>query len=189
MMKHGWALFDFDRPREESFLIAIVSWLRHPSLRFANCKRRAQGLERHIDEEDNPEYARWLNQLLAPGSSLGGARPKASVRDETGNLCIAKFPSRADTRDMAAWEMLAHRLGAKCRHSTYQRRDCWITASESNRPFWSNDSIERRSGGRLAFVSAMTLTQRRRRTRQWCELPGVGGVAAAARRKHPGGHA
>jgi serine/threonine-protein kinase HipA len=62
---------------------------------------------------DDPHYLEWLNLLIAPGSSIGGARPKAGVRDSQGDLWIAKFPGRADTRDMAAWEMLTHQLAAK----------------------------------------------------------------------------
>jgi serine/threonine-protein kinase HipA len=116
------------------------------------------GLERHSDEEDNPETARWLNQLLAPGSSLGGARPKASVRDEAGALCIAKFPSRADTRNMAAWEMLAHRLAAKCGIHLPAAR-LMDTGDEST--FLVRRFDRTASGDRRAFVSAMTLTQRR----------------------------
>lgn len=69
--------------------------------------------EEHFNEEEHPEYARWLAQLFVPGTSLGGARPKASVRDEQGVLCIAKFPSRQDTRDMGGWELVANRLAAK----------------------------------------------------------------------------
>jgi len=69
--------------------------------------------ERHIDEEEHPDYQRWLSQLFAPGTSLGGARPKASVRNEKGVLHIAKFPSRNDERDVGAWELVAHRLAAK----------------------------------------------------------------------------
>lgn len=46
---------------------------------------------------------KWLSILLAPGSSLGGARPKANIIDEKGNLWIAKFPSKEDTIDKAAW--------------------------------------------------------------------------------------
>lgn len=46
--------------------------------------------------------------LIAPGSSLGGARPKASVLDESGDLWIAKFPSASDNKDVGAWEMVAH---------------------------------------------------------------------------------
>jgi len=116
------------------------------------------GLERHSDEEDNPETARWLNQLLAPGSSLGGARPKASVRDEAGALCIAKFPSRADTRNMAAWEMLAHRLAAKC-GIHLPAAGLMDTGDEST--FLVRRFDRTASGDRRAFVSAMTLTQRR----------------------------
>jgi serine/threonine-protein kinase HipA len=114
------------------------------------------GLELHIDEEDHPDYARWLGQLLAPGSSLGGARPKASVRDEAGHLCIAKFPSRADTRNMAAWEMLAHRLGAKCGIHLPAAR-----LLDSSDTFLVRRFDRTASGSRRAFVSAMTLTQRR----------------------------
>jgi hypothetical protein len=40
--------------------------------------------EQHLNDEEHPDYAKWLAQLIAPGSSLGGARPKASVRDEKG---------------------------------------------------------------------------------------------------------
>lgn len=114
------------------------------------------GLERHIDEEDHPDYARWLSQLLAPGSSLGGARPKASVRDEAGHLCIAKFPSRADTRNMAAWEMLAHRLAAKCGIHLPAAR-----LLDTGDTFLVRRFDRTAGGSRRAFVSAMTLTQRR----------------------------
>jgi len=120
----------------------------------------SRGFERHIDEEDNPEYARWLKQLIAPGSSLGGARPKASVRDEKGLLCIAKFPSRADTRDMAAWEMLAHRLAEKCGIQLPKAR-LLDNGEREQSTFLVNRFDRTAKGGRLAFVSAMTLTQRR----------------------------
>jgi serine/threonine-protein kinase HipA len=46
---------------------------------------------------------------MAPGSSLGGARPKANILDENGQPWIAKFPSKNDTIDKAAWEFLAYR--------------------------------------------------------------------------------
>jgi serine/threonine-protein kinase HipA len=119
----------------------------------------SDGLEQHIDEEDSPDYARWLNQLLAPGSSLGGARPKASVRDEGGNLCIAKFPSRADTRNMAAWEMLAHRLAARAGICVPEAR--LLDTGDRDRSTFLVKRFDRTaSKGRLAFVSAMTLTQR-----------------------------
>jgi hypothetical protein len=53
---------------------------------------------------------KWLKQLLAPGSSLGGARPKASVMAQDGSLWIAKFPSKHDDFNSGAWEMVAHEL-------------------------------------------------------------------------------
>lgn len=61
----------------------------------------------------DPHYLEWLNLLMAPGSSIGGARPKAGVKDASGDLWIAKFPARSDDRDMAAWEMLVHRLSGE----------------------------------------------------------------------------
>ena len=53
---------------------------------------------------------RWLSVLVAPGASLGGARPKANYLDELGQLWIAKFPARDDVYDIGAWEGLAHTL-------------------------------------------------------------------------------
>lgn len=51
---------------------------------------------------------KWLGMLIAPGSSLGGARPKANILYEQGNLWIAKFPSGNDSKDMGAWEMVVN---------------------------------------------------------------------------------
>ena len=53
--------------------------------------------------------------MLAPGSSLGGARPKASVLSPDGTLWIAKFPSRHDDFDSGAWEMVVHDLAVMCK--------------------------------------------------------------------------
>lgn len=66
------------------------------------------------DEGSDSEHLRWLNMLIAPGSSLGGARPKASIYDSAGNLWIAKFPSVNDTKDIGGWEMVVYNLAAKC---------------------------------------------------------------------------
>lgn len=66
------------------------------------------------DESLSDEAAfAWVAMLIAPGSSLGGARPKAGVRDAAGNLCIAKFPKRTDQIDKGAWEFLVHNLAAR----------------------------------------------------------------------------
>ncbi|HUG18017.1 MAG TPA: HipA domain-containing protein [Planctomycetaceae bacterium] len=62
------------------------------------------------DAGDSPELREWINLLMAPGSSIGGARPKAGVCDEQENLWIAKFPGRGDEIDVGAWEMVVHTL-------------------------------------------------------------------------------
>jgi serine/threonine-protein kinase HipA len=62
---------------------------------------------------DNEEVNRYLSVLIAPGSSLGGARPKANVLDADKSVWIAKFPSKTDTVDKAAWEFLAYQLAIK----------------------------------------------------------------------------
>jgi len=114
--------------------------------------------EQHINEEEHPEYEKWLTQLFAPGTSLGGARPKASVRDEHGTLCIAKFPSRQDTRDIGGWELVAHRLASKAGIIVPEAR--LLRLQESPYTTFLVKRFDRSShGGRLAFVSAMTLTQ------------------------------
>jgi serine/threonine-protein kinase HipA len=116
--------------------------------------------EQHMNEEDHPEYERWLTQLFAPGTSLGGARPKASVRDEKGVLCMAKFPSRQDTRDVGGWELVSHRLAAKAGIIVPEARA--LQLSDSPYTTFLVKRFDRTAhGGRLAFVSAMTLTQHR----------------------------
>lgn len=62
-------------------------------------------------DADSAEIAEWLSLLIAPGSSLGGARPKAGVQYPDGDLWIAKFPGRNDSRDMGAWERVVWELG------------------------------------------------------------------------------
>jgi serine/threonine-protein kinase HipA len=116
--------------------------------------------ERHLNEEEHPQYSKWLSQLIAPGSSLGGARPKASVRDERRALCMAKFPSRQDTRDVGAWELVANSLARQAGIDVPRARALHFAES----PF-TTFLVERfdrtAEGGRIAFVSAMTLTQRK----------------------------
>jgi serine/threonine-protein kinase HipA len=116
--------------------------------------------EQHLNDEEHPEYAKWLAQLIGPGSSLGGARPKASVRDEQGDLCIAKFPSRQDTRDVGAWELMANSLARKAGIQVPDARA--LRFEESAYTTFLVKRFDRAAEGRrIAFVSAMTLTQRK----------------------------
>ncbi len=68
-----------------------------------------------FEADSNPLDTKWLKQLLAPGSSLGGARPKASVLAPDGSLWIAKFPSKHDDFNSGAWEIVVHDLAMLCK--------------------------------------------------------------------------
>lgn len=104
---------------------------------------------------DDPEYLKWLNMLMAPGSSLGGARPKASVLDKEGNLWIAKFPSMNDGKDVGGWEMVVHKLAIE---SELNVADSMIKRfSNKHHTFLTKRFDRTRNGERFHFASAMTM--------------------------------
>lgn len=107
------------------------------------------------DFQDNEETLKWLNQLLAPGSSLGGARPKAGVVDERGRLWIAKFPSRSDQVDTGAWECVVHELARKAGLQVPEASARTFTSRHHT--FLSRRFDRTSSGQRHHFASAMTL--------------------------------
>ncbi len=112
-------------------------------------------LEIERSEESNvlPEK-KWLQQLVRPGSSLGGSRPKAGVIDEDGKLCIAKFPSRNDEYDVALWEHLSHLLAKEVGITSADTRV--INSGEKYHVLLSR-RFDRTEEGRVHFASAMTL--------------------------------
>ena len=97
------------------------------------------------------ESAAALRLLLAPGSSLGGARPKASVRDTDGQLAIAKFPMHGDAWDVVRWEAVALHLAENAGIDVPQHRLELI----DNRPVLLLDRFDRAMNGRIPFLSAM----------------------------------
>lgn len=107
------------------------------------------------DVIDDPEYLKWLSMLIAPGASLGGARPKASIVDNDGNLWIAKFPSRNDQGDIGGWEIVTYELAILA----------GINMAESKAQKFSSDyytfltkRFDRGNNGqRIHFASAMTI--------------------------------
>ncbi len=109
-------------------------------------------------EEDNIEardYLKWINLLIAPGSSLGGARPKASVLDPKNNLWIAKFPSIKDEKNIGAWEMVANQLAGK---AGLNSAEGVIKKFNSNYHTYLTKRFDRTAKGvRIHFASAMTL--------------------------------
>ncbi len=110
------------------------------------------------DSELNQNYGNWLKMLIAPGGSLGGARPKASVLDAHKQLWIAKFPSRYDDTNVGAWEMLAYQLG---KTAGIVMADTMIKRFNSENHTFLSKRFDRTSeGNRIHFASAMTLLQR-----------------------------
>lgn len=126
-----------------------------PFVQLRELEAASLALER---DEDNTAVAGddWLRMLIAPGGSLGGARPKASVVDPNGHLWIAKFPSVRDEHDVGAWELVVHTLA----------RSCGLQVPESLARRFANHHhtflVKRfdrtTEGRRLHFASAMTLT-------------------------------
>lgn len=107
------------------------------------------------DVADDPDYLKWLNMLVAPGSSLGGARPKASVIDSNNCIWIAKFPSGNDRSDVGGWEMVTHELAlaaginmAECRARRF---------STTYHTFLTKRFDRTESAERIHFASAMTM--------------------------------
>jgi serine/threonine-protein kinase HipA len=107
------------------------------------------------NDDDNNEVQKWLSILMAPGSSLGGARPKANILDEKKELWIAKFPSKNDTIDKGAWEMLAYKLGVK---AGINMAPCKIEKIAGNYNTFFTKRFDRENGERIHFASAMTMT-------------------------------
>jgi serine/threonine-protein kinase HipA len=109
-------------------------------------------------DEDNTEDEAdaWLRMLIAPGGSLGGARPKASVVDPNDHLWIAKFPSVRDEHDVGAWELVLQTLAIGCglRVSESQAR----RFAHPHHTFLIRRFDRTDAGRRLHFASAMTLT-------------------------------
>lgn len=129
--------------------LATPPWTSIRDLEYASLQ-----LERD-DIVDDPEYAKWLGMLIAPGSSLGGARPKANILDEQGNLWIAKFPSANDSKDMGAWEMVVNELAREAGINVAEGRAQKFSGKQHT--FLSKRFDRTPTGERIHFASAMTL--------------------------------
>lgn len=107
------------------------------------------------NDSENEEVNKWLAVLMAPGSSLGGARPKANILDNDKSLWIAKFPSKTDTIDKAAWEYLAFQLAINAGIEMAPSR---IEKIAGNHHTFFTKRFDRENGERIHFASAMTMT-------------------------------
>ena len=116
--------------------------------------RLLSAAEHVIDDKDSDDD---LRLLLAPGSSLGGARPKASVRDRDGHLVIAKFPNRGDEVNTVLWEAVALTLAAKAGIKV----PAWRLETVAEKPVLLLRRFDREKGTRIPFVSAMSMLDAR----------------------------
>lgn len=100
------------------------------------------------------EEARWLMQLVAPGASLGGARPKASYQDADGTLWLAKFPGREDTHDVGLWEYITHTIALR---AGVDMPEASLLDLSSRGHTFAVKRFDRSAGDRCHFASAHTL--------------------------------
>ena len=153
---------------EADYLLAVGDLARQGALRFAEAMdgpflavqvnippllRLAEllGAAMRVDADDASDED--LKLLLAPGSSLGGARPKASIIDRDGHLAIAKFPKHDDEIPVSPWEATALSLAAKAGITTTE----WRLETVAKREVLLLRRFDRRGGQRIPFLSAMSM--------------------------------
>jgi serine/threonine-protein kinase HipA len=119
----------------------------------------------HVMEDTDTEED--LRLLFAPGSSLGGARPKASVREKDGNLAIAKFPRKDDEINAVLWEAVALRLAQNAGISVPTAR----VETVADKPVLLLRRFDREGARRIPFLSAMSmLGAKDNETRSYLEM-------------------
>ena len=106
-------------------------------------------------DEDDENISDWILMLIAPGTSLGGTRPKANFTDRSNDYWIAKFPSRNDTIDKGAWEFLAYRMATKTGINMINSGISKITGKYNT---FLTKRFDRIKKERIHFASAMTMT-------------------------------
>ena len=117
--------------------------------------RELEEASRHLEDDTlTSEHEKWLSMLLAPGSSLGGARPKACIVSPDGDLWIAKFPAKDDTVNTSAWEYATMLMA----------RDADLDVPDVKKETFSAKGstflvkrFDRAGTRRIHFASAMTL--------------------------------
>ncbi len=161
--------------QDVDYLLAVNDFLRSGGLRFKTDPegpfvsgdsgfsvppwafvRELQASAKNVEEgrDESPEK-NWLGMLIVPGSSLGGARPKANIQDEEGNLWIAKFPSLNDIIDTGGWEQLINKLAVKA-GITVPGSNAEIVSGKHHTYFTKR--FDRLRERRIHFSSAMTVT-------------------------------
>ncbi len=122
---------------------------------WSTVRELQQAVVHYENDTDNEAINKWLKVLIAPGSSLGGARPKANILDDTNQLWIAKFPSKNDTIDKAAWEYLTYQLAIK---AGIEMAECKVEKVSGTYHTFFTKRFDRINQERIHFSSAMTMT-------------------------------
>lgn len=146
--------FRFKETQDGEFINTTNS-LRIPPLTDL---RELIAASREIEKSENannlPEK-KWITQLVQPGSSLGGARPKANVVDTDKNVYVAKFPSLKDDYDAGLWEHFCHLLAKNAGINTADTKV--LAVNEKHHTLLSKRFDRTAEGKRIHFASAMTL--------------------------------
>ncbi|WP_221412307.1 type II toxin-antitoxin system HipA family toxin [Dysgonomonas sp. 511] len=144
----------FKTDKEGDFLDNNTNYATPPWTSIGELESASLQYEKGLEQND-PELLKWLNMLYAPGSSLGGARPKANIQDSDGSLWIAKFPSKNDDMNIGAWEMVANSLAIKAGINCAIGK---IGKFNSRYHTYLTKRFDRDDEGkRIHFASAMTL--------------------------------
>jgi serine/threonine-protein kinase HipA len=145
----------FRLPGEENFL-ADDKLSAPPVTSLRELESIARELtNKHIHDLD--ALRKWLAVLVAPGASLGGARPKANFMETDGSLWIAKFPSRYDEMDVAAWEMVTHILADK---AGVDVPPAMLKKFNSEYHTFCVKRFDRNDSKRVFYASAMTMLKK-----------------------------
>lgn len=152
--KHRMGALRFKLSEDGPFLNDDVNMATPPWTSLRALEQVSLRLEED-DVSEDPDYLKWLSMLIAPGASLGGARPKASIVDHDGNLWIAKFPSRTDQGDIGGWEMVTYELALMAGIEMAQSKA--MKFSSSYYTFLTKRFDRHTTGERIHFASAMTM--------------------------------
>lgn len=145
--------FRFTKTKGGEFINVDLNLRVPPLTNVRELIHAAHEIEESEEKQQLPAK-KWLLQLLHPGTSLGGARPKATVVDEDGKLTVAKFPSRKDDYDVALWEHFCHVMGRKAGLNVAETR---IINGENHHVLLSKRFDRNGEGKRIHFASALTL--------------------------------
>jgi len=127
----------------------------HPTPPWSSLRELQEAARQLESDKENIDLRKWLAILIAPGSSLGGARPKANVLDTEKNLWIAKFPAKSDVIDKAKWEFLAYKLIIDC---GIEMAESKIEKVSGKHHTFLTKRFDRNKEKRIHFASAMTMT-------------------------------